>query len=207
MPTSTVVPLGPTTSPPGAPRARVGLPVALAALALAGVGVATVVLTAPSPGPDGGAASPSLRTAPAFSLPAVRAGADPVALPPGRPVVVNFFASWCVPCREELPLLEQASRRLAGSVDVVGVDVGDSRGAATELLDQTGVTFPTGFDPGRKVASRYRLQGMPTTVFVDAGGRVRAVAMGKLTEAELDRHLAGLGGSGGVGTSGTDEKG
>ncbi len=206
MATSTAVPLRSAAPRPAVPGGWLSLPVALAAVALAGVAGAALMLG----GSEGGSpTSTTLRTAPSFALPDVRGSGATVGLGSGagRPVVVNFFASWCVPCREELPMLEQASRRLAGSVDVVGIDVADSRSAAVELLDRTGVTFPTGFDPHRKVAARYRLQGMPTTVFVDGQGRVAGVARGKLTAAELDRHLALLGEAGRVGTDGAHEKG
>lgn len=139
--------------------------------------------------------------APRFSVDDVRSRGTAVSLPTGTPVVVNFFASWCVPCREELPLLERASRRSAGAVAFVGVDVNDSRSRAAELLDETGVTFPSGYDPDRVVATDYRLRGMPTTVFVGADGRVADVAHGRLSAADLDRRLARLTGRSGVGTS------
>lgn len=185
--------------PTGASRARVPLPL-VAAAAVALVGVAAVALTR-----DGGgtAMSPLVGApAPAFSLEDVRTPGTAVTLGrPGTPVVVNFFASWCVPCREELPLLEQAARRSAGSVSFVGVDVNDSRSKASALLDATGVTFPAGYDPDRSVATRYRLRGMPTTVFVDAGGRVAEVSHGRLTASDLDRRVARLAASSGVGTS------
>lgn len=203
MATSTAVPMPSATPRAAAHRGRLAKPAAVAALALAGVGVGVI---AALPG-DRQSAS-TLSTAPAFSLPDVRGGAAPVTLGAGgRPVVLNFFASWCEPCREELPLLEATSRRLAGSVDVVGVDVGDSRTAAVALLEHTGATFPAGYDPDRTVASRYRLQGMPTTVFVDGAGRVTDVARGRLTAAELDRYLDQLDVPAGVGTDRADEKG
>ncbi|MDP9387197.1 MAG: TlpA family protein disulfide reductase, partial [Actinomycetota bacterium] len=146
--------------------------------------------------------------APAFLLEEVRRTGEMVTLPaPGRPAVVNFFASWCVPCRDELPVLEQAHRRHGDAVAFLGVDVADSRTAASELLERTGVTFPAGYDPDRRVAERYRLRGMPTTVFVDADGRVAGVAQGRLTAAELDRRLAGLDPAGRIGTGRGDEKG
>jgi cytochrome c biogenesis protein CcmG/thiol:disulfide interchange protein DsbE len=192
MATSTAFPLAPAPSRPAdAPpaRRRRSRPAALVAAAVVVAGAA-LLATVPGDTPSGEqAAAPGLAAAPSFSLPAVRAGGTTVSFSPGRPTVVNFFASWCEPCREELPLLEQASRHLAGTVDVVGVDVGDSRTAAVRLLNQTGVTFPAGFDPDRKVASSYRLQGMPTTVFVDERGRVTDVVRGRFDGAELDRYL------------------
>ena len=173
-------------------RARLPLPmVAVALAALAGLAAVAV-----SRGGDG-AASSSLAgsVAPAFALDDVRSPGTPVTLgEPGKPMVLNFFASWCVPCREELPLLERASRRSGGAVSFVGVDVNDSRRGATAMLDEAGVTFPAGYDPDRSVATRYALRGMPTTVFIDAGGRVAEVAHGRLTAADLDRRLARLSG-------------
>lgn len=169
------------------------LPATLAVLVAVGL-VTAVVLTRSGTG-DGITGAP----APTFSLDDVRSPGTPVGLAEGRPAVVNFFAAWCIPCREELPLLEHASQRSAGAVSFVGVDVNDSRTAATDLLDAAGVTYPTGYDPDRSVAGRYRLQGMPTTVFVDADGRVAGVARGKLTAAELDHRLEQVQGTAEVG--------
>lgn len=170
------------------------LPASLVVLVAAGL-VTAMVLTRSGTG-DGITGA----LAPPFSLDDVRSPGTPVALAGGRPTVVNFFAAWCVPCRQELPLLERASQRSAGTVSFVGVDVNDSRTAATDLLDRAGVTYPTGYDPDRSVAGRYRLQGMPTTVFVDADGRVTGMARGRLTAAELDRRLAEFSSRAEVGT-------
>jgi cytochrome c biogenesis protein CcmG/thiol:disulfide interchange protein DsbE len=170
-------------------RARAPLPV-VAAVVAALLAVAVVVATR---GGDGASSSLAGSVAPAFALDDVRSPGMPVTLgAPGKPVVLNFFASWCVPCRDELPLLERASRVSGDDVSFVGVDVNDSRKGATAMLDEAGVTFPTGYDPDRSVATRYRLRGMPTTVFVDARGRVAEVAHGRLTAADLDRRLARL---------------
>jgi hypothetical protein len=72
------------------------------------------------------------------------------------------------------------------------VDVADSRRAAAELLDTTGITFPAGYDPNSTVAGRYGLRGMPTTVFVDAEGHVAGEVRGPLSAAALDRWLRRL---------------
>lgn len=136
--------------------------------------------------------SPAPRTAPGFTVEDVRNPAASVSLPVGRPAVVNFFAAWCGPCRKELPVLQRAWARHGASVAFVGVDVADSRTNATELLDGAGVTFPAGYDPHRRVADSYRLNGMPTTVFVGADGRIVGTVKGPLTEAELDRRLGDL---------------
>ena len=184
---------------PRALRGRAPLRLVAGALVLATGATAAVLATTGSDDVAAPAAAGSV--APPFSLDDVRSPGTAVALPAGIPAVVNFFASWCEPCREELPLLEEASRETAGAVAFVGVDVNDSRSKAAELLDAAGVTFPAGYDRDRAVATAYRLRGMPTTVFVDASGRVADVAHGRLSAADLDRRLARLTGRSGVGTS------
>ena len=191
----------PTAVPFRAParRARMRLPVVVAAV-VAIAGAAGVALTREGSSPASVAGTGSV--APRVSLEDVRSPGTTVTLGvPGKPTVVNFFAAWCVPCRKELPVLEQAWRRAGGAVAFVGVDVNDSRTRATELLDEAGVTFPAGYDPDRAAATSYGLRGMPTTVFVDAAGRVADVAHGSLTAADLDRRLGRLTGLSGVGTS------
>jgi len=136
-------------------------------------------------GRSDGASDPTPAVAPAFSVEDVRDPAATVALPAGRPTVLNFFATWCAPCREELPILQAASARYGPEVAFVGIDVADSRTKATDLLAELGVGFPAGYDPHRKVAEAYRLSGMPTTVFVGADGRVAGTVRGPLTAGKL----------------------
>ena len=189
----------PTAVPfPRASRARLSRRAVAAAVVVAAVAVGVGLTRG---GQEAGAPALAGSVAPLFSLEDVRSTGPAVELTAGKPAVVNFFASWCVPCREELPTLERASQRAAGTVSFVGVDVSDSRSRAVELLDATGVTFPAGYDPDRAVATDYRLRGMPTTVFVDARGRVADVAHGRLSASDLDRRLALLTGRSGVGTS------
>ncbi|HVF75866.1 MAG TPA: TlpA disulfide reductase family protein [Acidimicrobiales bacterium] len=152
------------------------------------VAVAALLLV----GRSDGASDPSPLVAPAFSVEDVRNPAATVALPAGRPSVVNFFATWCAPCREELPILQRASARHGSQVAFVGIDVADSRTKATDLLDELGIGFPAGYDPHRKVADAYRLTGMPTTVFVAADGRVAGTVRGPLTAKKLDEWVERL---------------
>ena len=169
--------------------ARTPGPRRLATLGLAAAALTVVVATLAL----GGESDPN-RTAPAFALGDVRGGDRPVALGQrdGKPAVVNFFASWCVPCRKELPVLERAHRRQAGKVAFIGVAVDDARGAASGLLAEAGVTYPAGLDPDKAVAGSYRLRGMPTTVFVGSDGRVLGQVEGALSRASLDRWLGRL---------------
>lgn len=130
--------------------------------------------------------------APTFTLEPVRAGQPPVTLLSGKPTVLNFFAAWCDPCRDELPMLVEAAGEAGDAVSFVGVDVKDSRSRATDLLDASGVLFPAGYDPDGRVAASYGVVGMPTTVFVAADGSITGVAQGPLRADELRRRVRQL---------------
>ncbi|HUQ40427.1 MAG TPA: TlpA disulfide reductase family protein [Acidimicrobiales bacterium] len=144
--------------------------------------VGVVVAQQGSPSGAGGGLDP----APAIRLPSVRGGpAVDLAGLRGTPVVVNFFASWCVPCRKELPHFRAASARLEGRVAFVGVAHQDDADLADRLLREFAVTYPAGNDPDGGVARRYHLRGMPSTAFVTADGRLFGVAAGQLDDAEL----------------------
>jgi len=110
----------------------------------------------------------------------------------GTPVVLNFWASWCVPCRKEMPALARASAEFAGEVDFLGVDYQDVRDDGLALLREARVRYPSGFDPEGSAASSFGLRGMPTTVFIGANGQVMATSLGELTESELRRSIVEL---------------
>lgn len=144
---------------------------------------------------DGGPGRPagSLAKAPAFSLPGV-GGMGTVSLADfeGRPVVLNFFAAWCVPCRTELPALAEAERRSGGRVAFVGIDHQDSRTNAVEMLEEAGVNYPAGYDPRGSVAPTYGLRGLPATVFITADGRIQETHRGALDLASLEQRMQRL---------------
>jgi thiol-disulfide isomerase/thioredoxin len=119
----------------------------------------------------------------------------------GRVVVVNFWASWCVPCREEMPALEQVSRGYAEAgkpVTVIGVDSSDVRSEAARFLTEVGVTYPTVYDrQGLRggVAASWSVTGLPQTWFVARDGSRAGRVGGRLTVDDLrsrvDELLAG----------------
>lgn len=128
------------------------------------------------------------QAAAAFSLPSVRDASQTVSLDlrDGRPAVVNFFASWCAPCRRELPHFASASRRLEGEVSFIGVAHQDDAESAAAMLREFEITYPAGNDPEGGVAREYLLRGMPSTAFVAADGSLVGVAAGELDADELD---------------------
>lgn len=106
----------------------------------------------------------------------------------GRPVVVNFFASWCGPCKREAPLLEQA-RADNPAVAFLGIAYQDFIGDARNFLEQTGLSVPTLLDPDGSIGAQVGVRGMPTTLFFDADGRLVSTKTGELSEQELQRGL------------------
>jgi cytochrome c biogenesis protein CcmG/thiol:disulfide interchange protein DsbE len=119
----------------------------------------------------------------------------------GRVVVVNFWASWCAPCREEMPALEEVSRGYAEAgkpVTVIGVDASDVRSEAAQFLAEVGVTYPTVYDQqGLRggVAASWSVTGLPQTWFVARDGSRAGRIGGRLTVDDLrsrvDELLAG----------------
>ncbi|MGH9268647.1 MAG: TlpA family protein disulfide reductase [Acidimicrobiales bacterium] len=125
--------------------------------------------------------------APRFALPNLEKGGSEVSLAAlaGRPAVINFWASWCVPCRREMPAFETVYEEVGGDVAFVGVNHLDSRAIALDLVAETGITYPSGYDPQGTVAFDFGLYGMPTTVFVDADGTILEQHTGELSRDAL----------------------
>jgi cytochrome c biogenesis protein CcmG/thiol:disulfide interchange protein DsbE len=119
----------------------------------------------------------------------------------GQVVVVNFWASWCGPCREEMPALEEVSQGYAEAgkpVTVIGVDASDVRSEAAKFLDEVGVTYPTVYDQqGLRggVAASWTVTGLPQTWFVARDGSRAGRVAGRVTadtlRARVDELLAG----------------
>ncbi len=100
----------------------------------------------------------------------------------GRPLVMSFLASWCGPCREEMPVLNAlASRADRNGYAVLGIAIQDRRAPAMEFVRETGVVFPIALDLNNKVQRAYRVFGPPATFFVDAQGVVRDAVLGPIT--------------------------
>lgn len=103
----------------------------------------------------------------------------------GNPVVLNFWASWCVPCRKEMPALGETAVRFQGRVSFLGINHQDGVVPAQEFVTEVGVGYPSGFDPAGDVARRYGVQGLPTTFFIDADGRIVGRKLGGMSAAQL----------------------
>jgi cytochrome c biogenesis protein CcmG/thiol:disulfide interchange protein DsbE len=109
----------------------------------------------------------------------------------GRPVIVNFWASWCGPCVEEFPLLQAAHADHASEgLAVVGIVFRDNSEAARDFMRRMGAGWPAAMDPGEQIARSFGIHGPPETFFIDRAGVVRGRQIGQLTRADLERQLA-----------------
>jgi peroxiredoxin len=126
-----------------------------------------------------------LTPAPDFSLSAMSGPNMRLQDQRGRVVMVNFWATWCAPCRQEMPQLNRLYQkyRSAGFV-LLGVNVDDDPSKAAEVATKLGVTFPVLLDPNKNVSKLYDLSTMPSTVIIDRDGRVRYVHRGYLAGYE-----------------------
>lgn len=136
------------------------------------------------------------RPAPAFELAPVDGGATvSLAGLAGRPAVINFWATWCIPCLEEHGVLNDAARAAQGKAQFVGVVYEDDEERVRAFLRQRGVAYPSLIDPEGQTAIAYGIFGVPETFFVDAQGRIAAKQVGPLTRDSLAANLAKAGGA------------
>ena len=109
----------------------------------------------------------------------------------GEPALVNFWASWCGPCRKEAPELQRFSHTLHGNARLVGVDFTDDAGSARAFARQAGWSYPLLRDPNGTYGDRYHLNGLPATAVLDAKGRIVALLKGPQSVDTLQAALAG----------------
>ena len=129
------------------------------------------------------------KTLPALSLDCLGGGELDTRKAPGTPTVVNLWASWCGPCREELPLLQQLADAAAGEVQVVGVISNDGVPQADAFATDSGVTFPGAFDGTADVMTGLGVKNLPLTAFLAADGSVAFVKVGPVRSLEEFQEL------------------
>lgn len=111
----------------------------------------------------------------------------------GKPVVVNFFASWCEPCKAELPDFAAVHDEVGAEVAFVGVNVRDGEDDARRLLAETGVDYAVARDPSGSLSEAFGVVNMPSTFLLDASGRIVSSHPGVLSADELRAEIAALG--------------
>ena len=172
-----------------------GIAFLLVGLLIGGILGALVLLGGPA-----GSASNSRRLPPTvgspvkdFQLTALDGSAMRLSTLQGKPVVINFWATWCAPCREEMPLLNQYAEKYADRVIVLGVNDGETEQQIDEFLVETPVAFPILLDTTNAVTDDYYVRSLPMTFFIDAEGVLRAQHLGMLSENLLARYLQTIG--------------
>ncbi len=130
--------------------------------------------------------------APGFSVPALDGSGQVTIDGRDRPVILNFWASWCEPCTREMPALIEFSAAHP-ELDVVGLAINDRPADSRRFADEVGIPFELGIDRGGDVAADFGVQGLPVTVVIDADGRVATVFPGEIDRAQLDAFARQLG--------------
>lgn len=136
----------------------------------------------------------SARALPDLTLPCLADGSSFALRDLRGPAVITLWASWCAPCRDELPAFEQMADRYGGHLHVVGINTRDRRAAAVSLGTDLGLTFPVLADPDEQVRVAVRRAALPVTLFIDRSGQIRHVhdstaLDGPTLAALVQRHL------------------
>ncbi|MDH3402316.1 MAG: redoxin domain-containing protein [Acidobacteriota bacterium] len=130
------------------------------------------------------------RPAPGFELLDLTGRTVSLAALRGKPVVLNFWATWCQPCIAEHPVLIRAAERWAGRAHFLGVIYHDEESAIERFLERRGAWGPTLVDPDSRVAIRYGVYGAPETFIIDVEGIVREKVAGAMSPSQLERLLS-----------------
>lgn len=111
----------------------------------------------------------------------------------GRPVILNFWATWCTPCREEIPLLETIHRDSGWQNEglaILAIDVGERKSTVRDFVEEYGISFTVLLDTERDVFRQYFVRGVPTTFFIDRKGVIQSVTTGAFGDMrEIKKNL------------------
>ena len=132
-------------------------------------------------------------TAPIFSLPNLTGARVKLDDYLGKVVIVNFWATWCAPCKEEIPFLDEFSLEHPDTIAILGIAVSDSEESVRSFIEQINVSYPILIDETGVVGSTYHVVEYPTTYFVDATGIIRGKYIGLMTPRILQQNMIPLG--------------
>ena len=147
------------------------------------------------------AATPNVTVGPAkigkaianFSLPDLNGATHAIADYKGRPVLINGWATWCPPCKAEMPALHAFYlKHKDEGFELLAVNSGESRSVVQDFISQTGFTFPVLLDPNKDVLDGLGVNGLPTSIFVGRDGTVKTIHLGGMTADAIERELTPL---------------
>ncbi len=174
---------------------------ALIGLAL-GLGSGWIVFSrtlmgSPASGGDAGALEPAPikgHPAPDFALPTLDGEIVRLSDFKGKPVLINFWATWCGPCRAEFPDFQQAAVDNAGTLVIIGINntTTDQKDQIPAFLDEFGVTYPIVLDETGDTTKAYNILGLPTSIFIDRNGNVNEIFTGPVNKAYIEAKLSEL---------------
>jgi len=111
----------------------------------------------------------------------------------GKPVLINFWATWCAPCLLEMPNIQKYYEKYPGQFEVLAVNAGETERTVQRFVDDLGVNFKILLDPDGKIQELYRIKGYPTTYIVDKDGIIRFQHIGLLSEKQIEEYLEAVG--------------
>lgn len=130
--------------------------------------------------------------APDFSLPTLTGETFTLSEQRGQPVVINFWATWCPPCRAEIPFFQAAASTYNGQVKIVGIDDGEPAPMVASFANELGMTYPVPLDEDSSVSKTYRVNSLPTTYFIDKEGVITNIHIGIISQAVLEDGILAL---------------
>lgn len=153
--------------------------------------IGAIALVAAACSSSTAAATPDLEIAPLFTVPTADGEFDMAThlASDGRPIFLNLWASWCFPCREEMPAIDRSADTYPG-VLFIGVAVQDARRDSEGFVEEIGVTYLIGYDDNDSVEAAYKPLGLPASYIISADGVILERVFGKVTEADLAAKFA-----------------
>jgi thiol-disulfide isomerase/thioredoxin len=167
----------------------------LAALIVAGIGIeakygivfARVFQQPAEPAPKSGSPAPD------FELSALDGGVHKLSDHLGKPVFINFWATWCKPCILEMPNLQKYYEQYGDQFEILAINAGESEWDVSQFVKDMGLSFPVILDQQSKIAVLYKVQGFPTTYIISSDGIIQGVHIGMLSEKKIGEYLESVG--------------
>lgn len=159
----------------------------IGAVAAVGILLAAAVFLLPAPSTDDGLPSGVIQATPAPDFTVDILDGKEVSLKDfrGKPLVINFWASWCPPCREEAPILAKVSKKYDNEVVFLGIIFQDTEEGVRSYIKEFDIPFQNAWDRKEEAAQAYKLTGVPETFFIDAEGNLKGRWIGAISEEKL----------------------
>jgi thiol-disulfide isomerase/thioredoxin len=164
---------------------------------LVGVGLAAMIFAGSSLAASGAVRSAPVTgsLAPGFQLVSLKGGEVSLDRLRGKLVILNFWATWCPPCKEEMPLLQDYADKHPTDTVLLGINFDEQAHVVQDFVDELNLRFTILLDPGGKISDLYRVRAYPTTFFVGTDGKVRAYHVGLLSKELVDMYYKTAGGT------------